>query len=350
MGRLLYVTPVLPSLTGNGLAMRAGSVLRALGAAPLGPPACAPGLRALGRRARPGACVTVRRRDRGRGDRAAGRARRPARLPARGAAVRAAVCRGRTSRGPGRHRAPDLPPDRRAPPAERRRRRSGRDGRRGGPVRAAARRGARGLGPAVRLLRTRPGAPRRGHRASASERGRDTAAARAPSRVVHVPVRRQPRLLPERRCGALVREGGASRICSACAGGVPGPRRRQREAPPELAHAGAVRDLGPCYAAADVAIVPLRAGGGTRIKILEAFAHGVPVVSTPVGAEGLEAGDGEHLLLGEDAEAFARRCAELMASPELRRNLAERALRLVRDSYSLDAAIAAVAPGEPRAR
>jgi glycosyltransferase involved in cell wall biosynthesis len=122
------------------------------------------------------------------------------------------------------------------------------------------------------------------------------------------------------------------------------------KAPPELAHAGAVRDLGPCYAAADVAIVPLRAGGGTRIKILEAFAHGVPVVSTPVGAEGLEAGDGEHLLLGEDAEAFARRCAELMASPELRRNLAERALRLVRDSYSLDAAIAAVAPGEPRAR
>ena len=122
------------------------------------------------------------------------------------------------------------------------------------------------------------------------------------------------------------------------------------KAPPELAHAGAVRDLGPCYTAADVAIVPLRAGGGTRIKILEAFAHGVPVVSTPVGAEGLEAGDGEHLLLGEDAEAFAGRCAELMASPELRRSLAERALRLVRDSYSLDAAIAAVAPGEPRAR
>ena len=122
------------------------------------------------------------------------------------------------------------------------------------------------------------------------------------------------------------------------------------EAPPELAHAGAVRDLGPCYAAADAAIVPLRAGGGTRIKILEAFAHGVPVVSTPVGAEGLEAGDGEHLLLGENAEAFARRCAELMASPELRRSLAERALRLVRDSYSIDAAIAAVAPGEPRAR
>ena len=121
-------------------------------------------------------------------------------------------------------------------------------------------------------------------------------------------------------------------------------------APPDLEHAGAVRDVGPCYATADVAIVPLRAGGGTRIKLLEAFAHGVPVVSTPIGAEGLEAGDGEHLLLGADAEGFARRCAELMASPELGRSLAERALRLVRDSYSLDAAIAAVAPEEPRAR
>jgi glycosyltransferase involved in cell wall biosynthesis len=122
------------------------------------------------------------------------------------------------------------------------------------------------------------------------------------------------------------------------------------DTPPKLEHAGAVADVGPCYAAADVAIVPLRAGGGTRIKILEAFAHGVPVVSTPIGAEGLEAAGGEHLLLGGDAEAFARGCAELMASPELRRGLAERALRLVRDSYSLDAAIAAVAPGEPRAR
>jgi glycosyltransferase involved in cell wall biosynthesis len=122
------------------------------------------------------------------------------------------------------------------------------------------------------------------------------------------------------------------------------------EAPPELEHTGAVGDVGPCYAAADVAIVPLRAGGGTRIKVLEAFAHGVPVVSPPIGAEGLEAEDGEHLLLGADAEGFAHRCAELMASPELRRGLAERALRLARGSYSLDAAIAALAPGEPRAR
>ncbi|HSS73974.1 MAG TPA: glycosyltransferase [Gaiellaceae bacterium] len=121
-------------------------------------------------------------------------------------------------------------------------------------------------------------------------------------------------------------------------------------APPELEHAGAVRDLRPCYAAADVVIVPLRAGGGTRIKILEAFAHGVPVVSTPIGAEGLEAMEGKQLLLAADAEAFAHRCAELMARPELRRSLAEQALHLVRGSYSLEAAIAAVAPGELRAR
>jgi glycosyltransferase involved in cell wall biosynthesis len=55
---------------------------------------------------------------------------------------------------------------------------------------------------------------------------------------------------------------------------------------------GFVEDLAPLYAAADVAVVPVRVGGGTRIKILEAFAHGVPVVTTSLGAEGIDAAEG----------------------------------------------------------
>lgn len=76
-------------------------------------------------------------------------------------------------------------------------------------------------------------------------------------------------------------------------------------------------DLTPVYAATDAAIVPLRAGGGTRIKILEAFAHGVPVVSTPAGAEGLDIADGRELLLGADAETFVGACVRLAQDSSL---------------------------------
>jgi polysaccharide biosynthesis protein PslH len=107
---------------------------------------------------------------------------------------------------------------------------------------------------------------------------------------------------------------------------------------------GFVADLAPLYAAADVAVVPVRAGGGTRIKILEAFAHGVPVVATRLGAEGLAAVDGEHLLLAEDAEDFARACLSIREQPKLAATLAARAATLLAERYSpaqIDAALAA---------
>ena len=53
-------------------------------------------------------------------------------------------------------------------------------------------------------------------------------------------------------------------------------------------------------------IVPIRFGSGTRIKLLEAFAHRIPAVSTSIGAEGLAVVDGTHLLLADDDDAFAR--------------------------------------------
>jgi glycosyltransferase involved in cell wall biosynthesis len=100
--------------------------------------------------------------------------------------------------------------------------------------------------------------------------------------------------------------------------------------------------LAPLYEAADVAVVPVRAGGGTRIKILEAFAHGVPVVTTPLGAEGIAAVDGEHLLLAEDALGFARACLGVKETPALGAALAARAAALLDRRYSpaqVDAAV-----------
>ena len=82
-------------------------------------------------------------------------------------------------------------------------------------------------------------------------------------------------------------------------------------------------------------MVPLRTGGGTRLKILEAMAAGVPVVSTPLGAEGLEVVDGENVLLvdSDDAEGWADRLVSLADSPARRAQLIDAGLRLVQSRY-----------------
>ena len=100
--------------------------------------------------------------------------------------------------------------------------------------------------------------------------------------------------------------------------------------------------LAPFYAAADVAVVPIRAGGGTRLKILEAFAHRVPVVSTTIGAEGLDVTDGEHLLIGDSPASMAHACLRLKSDPAFAALLADRAADLVVRSYGLDAVAAAL--------
>jgi polysaccharide biosynthesis protein PslH len=101
------------------------------------------------------------------------------------------------------------------------------------------------------------------------------------------------------------------------------------------------RTLAPHYAWASVAAVPLRAGGGTRIKVLEAFAHGVPVVATPLGAAGLGAADGVHLRLAADAGAIAAACAELHADPVLAGRLVAAAAALA-ERHRRERVIAAI--------
>lgn len=107
---------------------------------------------------------------------------------------------------------------------------------------------------------------------------------------------------------------------------------------------GAVPDLTPEYAAAGMAVVPLRAGSGTRIKILEAFAHGVSVVATPLGAAGLGVTGGEQLLLAESAPDFAAACVRLAGDAALRQRLVRMASAWVRAHHTPGALARALGP------
>jgi len=97
--------------------------------------------------------------------------------------------------------------------------------------------------------------------------------------------------------------------------------------------AGYVPDVRIPVAEASLAIAPIRQGGGTRLKILEAMALGTPVVATSKGAEGLDVADGEHLLLADEPQRFAARTLEMMGNAELRLRLAANARRLVEQHY-----------------
>lgn len=103
---------------------------------------------------------------------------------------------------------------------------------------------------------------------------------------------------------------------------------------PEIKFSGWVDELCHEYDAADIVIVPIRGGGGTRIKILEAFAHGVPVVSTSKGAEGLDVENGVHLFIEDDVRLFAEACIRLMTDNMIGDEISCRAFNLVSSKYS----------------
>jgi glycosyltransferase involved in cell wall biosynthesis len=96
----------------------------------------------------------------------------------------------------------------------------------------------------------------------------------------------------------------------------------------------AIREL----ARAKVAVVPVLAGSGTRLKILEAWAAGVPVVSTTLGAEGLGARDGESLLLADGGPAFAEAVSRLLACIELRQSLGAAGRLLLEKEFTWETA------------
>lgn len=97
---------------------------------------------------------------------------------------------------------------------------------------------------------------------------------------------------------------------------------------------GTVDDIRPYVAEAAVYVVPLRIGGGTRLKIFEALAMGKAVVSTTVGAEGLPLIPGEHFLQADDPAEFARAIVALLRDPARRRALGTAGRRLVEERYS----------------
>jgi glycosyltransferase involved in cell wall biosynthesis len=106
---------------------------------------------------------------------------------------------------------------------------------------------------------------------------------------------------------------------------------------PGIILTGGVADVRPYLAAASVVAVPLRQGGGTRLKILEAFAAGRPVVSTVKGVEGLRVKDGEQLLIRESAEAIAAGVSQIWSDAALSQKLSNSAYELVKKEYSWDA-------------
>ena len=96
---------------------------------------------------------------------------------------------------------------------------------------------------------------------------------------------------------------------------------------------GTVEDVRPYYSDALAVVVPLRVGGGTRLKILEAMAMGVPVISTRLGAEGISVTDGQNILLADSVEETIASVTKLVREPILRERLTREGRRLVTEEF-----------------
>lgn len=99
---------------------------------------------------------------------------------------------------------------------------------------------------------------------------------------------------------------------------------------------GPVPDLAPVYETASVVVVPMRLGSGTRVKVLEALAHGKAVVSTSTGVEGLDLRPGVDVVVADEPAAFARACVRLFDDGDARRRLGATARARVLDRFGWD--------------
>jgi glycosyltransferase involved in cell wall biosynthesis len=116
-------------------------------------------------------------------------------------------------------------------------------------------------------------------------------------------------------------------------GSCPPDTRKQLEEAPGVVCVGSVDDLRVELAQAACAIVPLRLGGGTRLKILDAWAMATPVVTTSIGCEGLAVEDGSNILIANEPRSFARAVASVLHDASLARRLGESARRTVEELY-----------------
>jgi glycosyltransferase involved in cell wall biosynthesis len=117
----------------------------------------------------------------------------------------------------------------------------------------------------------------------------------------------------------------------------PPPEVRALVADPRIEVTGYVDDLSPYLVAADVFVVPLHAGGGMRVKILDAWMWGLPIISTPIGAEGIELTEGENILLAGDARAFAQATLRVLGEDALNQRLRTEGRVWVEARYSWQA-------------
>ena len=99
---------------------------------------------------------------------------------------------------------------------------------------------------------------------------------------------------------------------------------------------GYVQDTAAEIATWSAMIVPITYGGGTRIKIIEAFSKLCPVVSTSAGAYGIDGLHNQHFLLADEPELFAEACCQLSDQPQAGRRLAENAWTLFNEKYTWD--------------
>jgi glycosyltransferase involved in cell wall biosynthesis len=119
---------------------------------------------------------------------------------------------------------------------------------------------------------------------------------------------------------------------------------------PEVTLAGFVDDVGPFYDRADVVVAPMARGGGTCIKVLEAFAHRVPVVTTSAGASGLDVTGAEHLVVAESVEGLAAATRVVLDHPDLADRLVAAAFTKVWTQYRREVVAEAVRAWFERAR
>ncbi|MFD0740001.1 glycosyltransferase [Lysobacter koreensis] len=127
-----------------------------------------------------------------------------------------------------------------------------------------------------------------------------------------------------------------------CIGADPPPEVAALAAQPGVEVHGHVPDLAPYMDGARIAVAPLRYGAGVKGKVNLSMAHGQPVVATGCAVEGMHLRDGEDVLVGDDAEAFAAAVVRLYRDPELWQRLAGNGLRNIEQHFSLDAARAVV--------